>query len=64
MLNEHEAVELLYHMVYTEPYNSAGSWTSTREFTQDIIECKTQYPFVLDERFARPDSNASTGTRL
>ena len=61
MLNEHEAVELLYYIVGTEPYNSASSWTSTREFTQDTIQRKIVNQFVLDERFvtlAEPDSNA------
>ena len=58
MLNEHEAVELLYHIVGTEPYNSASSWTSTRESTLDTIEHKIVNQFVLDERFARPDSDA------
>ena len=58
MLNEHEAVELLYYIVGTELYNSANSWTSIQEFTQDTIEHKIVNQFVLDERFARPDSNA------
>ena len=51
MLNEHEAVELLYYIVGAEPYNSASSWTSTRELTQDTIQRKTPNQFVLDERY-------------
>ena len=58
MLNEHEAVELLYYIMGTEPYNSANSWTSIQEFTLDTIEHKIVNQFVLDERFARPDSDA------
>ena len=61
MLNEHEAVELLYYIMGTELYNSASSWTSIQEFTQDTIQRKIVNQFVLDERFvtlAEPDSNA------
>lgn len=58
MITSEEAIVTLYTVARQQPYNSSSSWTRIQEFTQDPIQRKTQYPFVLDERFvtlARPD---------
>jgi len=60
MTTEQEAVHTLYSIVAQEPYKTTSSWTRTREFKQDTIQRKPKTPFVLDERFAVPDSYTST----
>ena len=61
MISASGAVDTLYTVVAREPYRNTGSWVSTQAFTESYKMDKKN-PFVLDERFAVPDSNASKHT--
>jgi hypothetical protein len=60
MITEQQAVHTLYTAAGNEPYKTTASWTRTREFTVDTVQRRPKTPFVLDERFAVPDSYTST----
>jgi len=60
MITEQEAIHTLYTAAGNEPYKTTASWTRTREFKLDTIQRKQINPFVIDERFAVPESYTST----
>ena len=60
MISASEAVDTLYTVVDREPYRNTASWTRTQEFTVDTQQRRPKTPFVLDERFAVPDSYTTT----
>ena len=62
MITEQEAVAQLYSQVGQVPYKQSASWVRTRTFTMDTIQRKPKNQFVIDERFAVPDSNTSKHT--
>jgi len=60
MITEEQAIDALRSQVGREPYKNTASWTRTRTFAMDEIQRRAKDPFVLDERFAVPDSYTST----
>lgn len=56
MITASEAVNTLYTVAGNEPYKTTTSWTRTQEFKLDTIHSKQINQFVIDERFAVPDS--------